>query len=113
VASNKTPLNTFRTLAYRITTTELSLDAVPVGISRIVLGAQASNLSTHPLTVTFTLVKNSIDYILLKDFEIPSNDAADLINGKLILEQGCILKIQASVDGVSNLVLSVLDTSNE
>jgi hypothetical protein len=111
--SNQTPLNTFRTLAYKIPAVELSLDAVPAGITRIILGAQASNPSTATISVTFTLRKNSIDYLILKDYQIPPNDAADLIAGKLILEQGCSLKIQASVDNVSDLILSVLDTSNE
>jgi hypothetical protein len=113
MATNRTPLNTFRTFAYRIPAVELSLDEVPAGYTRIILGAQASNSSTDPITVTFTLRKNNIDYVILKNYEIPPNDSADLIAGKLILEQGCKLKVQASVDNASDLILSILDTSNE
>jgi hypothetical protein len=110
---DQTPLNKFRTLAYRVTNSEEIVYTTPYGITTIVLGAQVSNLITDPVTITVTIVKNSVDYILLNEFEIPPNDSADITTGKLVLEEACSVKIYASENNACNLVLSALETSNE
>ena len=111
--ANQTPLNTFRTKAYQLTNTEQVLYTTPIGITTIVLGAQASNISVAPITITFTLVKNSVDYIMLNAFEIPPNDSADVTTGKLVIEEGSSVKAFASQNNSCNIILSVLETSNE
>ena len=113
MASTKTPLNKFRTLAFVVTNTDTIVSTTPVGITRIVLGAQVSNLTNAPITITFTLIKNAITYTLLNAFPVPPNDAVDVTTGKLVLEDGVVLKMISSAANSANLVLSVLDTSNE
>jgi hypothetical protein len=50
---------------------------------------------------------------LLKDFEIPANDAASAISGKLVIQTGCELKISASANSKFKLTLSILESANE
>jgi hypothetical protein len=51
--------------------------------------------------------------VLLKEFEIPVNDAVDIISGKLVIEQNAFVKAFASANNSVNLVLSILETNNE
>lgn len=107
------PLNTFRTKAYELTTSEQTLYTTPTGLTTIVLGAQASNIGNTAASVTFTLRKNNTDYVMLNAFEIPPNDAAEVTTGKLVIEEGSSVKAVVSANNTINLVLSILETSNE
>jgi len=107
------PLNTFRTRAFELTTVEQNIYTTPTGLTTIVLGAQASNIGITPATITFTLRKNNTDYVMLNAFEIPPNDAAEVTTGKLVIEEGASVKAVVSANNTINLVLSILETSNE
>jgi hypothetical protein len=111
--ANNTPLNTFKNIALELTTATTTIYTTPQGITTIVLGAMASNVGLSPTSVWFTLVKNDTDFILLKDFEIPTNDAAEITTSKLVLEEYSSVKAHAGINGTINLVFSVLETSNE
>ena len=50
---------------------------------------------------------------MLKDFEIPVNDAAEVTTGKLVIETGASITASAGANSSVNLVLSILETSNE
>lgn len=63
------PLNTFRTKAFQLTTANQTIYTTPTDLTTIVLGAQASNISNAAVTITFTLVKNAIDFIMLKELD--------------------------------------------
>jgi hypothetical protein len=107
------PLNTFRTRTFELTNTNQTIYTTPAGLTTIVLGAQASNIGSVPATVTFTLRKNNVDFIMLNAFEIPPNDAAEMTTGKLVIEEGASVSAVASANSIINLVLSILETSNE
>ena len=107
------PLNTFKTKAVELTTSTETIYITPLDITTIVLGAQASNLSNVPVSVRFTLVKNATNFIMLKDFEIPANDAAEVTTGKLVIESGASVTASAGANNSINLILSILETSNE
>ena len=113
MATAALPLNTFKTKAFELTTATASIYTTPVGVTTIVLGAQATNLVDYPVTVTFTLILNDTPFILLRNFEIPENDAADVITGKLVIPTGGTLTASAGANNGVNLVLSILETSNE
>lgn len=113
MAVNNVPLNTFLSKVYELTTSEQSLYTCPSGFSAIVLGTQASNIASQSATITFTMTKNGVDYVMLNQFEIPPNDAAEVTMGKLILEQGASVKAVVSANSSINLVLSILESSNE
>lgn len=107
------PLNNFKTRAFELTTTEQTIYLTPTGLTTIVLGAQASNIGTAAVTITFTLVKNATDFVMLKEFVIPPNDAAEVTTGKLVIEEDASVKAVVSANNAVNLVLSILETSNE
>jgi hypothetical protein len=107
------PLNTFRTKAFELTTVEQTIYTTPAGLTTIVLGAQASNIGNTAATITFTLRKNNVDYIMLNAFEIPPNDSAEVTTGKLVIEEGSLVKAVVSTDNTINLIMSILETSNE
>ena len=107
------PLNTFRTKAFELTTASQTIYTTPAGLTTIVLGAQASNISNTAATITFTLRKNSVDYVMLNAFEIPPNDSAEVTTGILVIEEGSSVKAVVSANSSINLILSILETSNE
>lgn len=113
MATAALPLNSFKTKAVELTTDTATLYTTPEGVTTIVLGAQATNIGSTPVSVRFTLVKNSTNFIMLKDFEIPVNDAAEVTTGKLVIETGASITASAGANGSVNLVLSILETSNE
>jgi hypothetical protein len=108
------PLNTFGNQAVELTTTPQVLYTAPLGITTIILGAQASNVSGGTASMTLTLVRaDTSEFILLNNFDIPVNDAAEVTTGKLVLTEGESLKAVASDTATINLILSFLETSNE
>jgi hypothetical protein len=106
------PLNTFKTEPYYLTTDNQVVYTTPLGYTTIVLGAQVSNQGTTATTVNFTLTKNGLNYVLLKEFEIPPNDAADATTGKLVIEENAYISAQAGENGLLTMILSILETSN-
>jgi hypothetical protein len=113
MATAALPLNSFKTKAVELTTDTATIYVTPEGVTTIVLGAQATNISNQPVSVRFTLVKNNTNFIMLKDFEIPVNDAAEVTTGKLVIETGASITASAGANASVNLVLSILETSNE
>ena len=107
------PLNSFKTMAFELTTSTQTIYETPADITTIVLGAQANNLGNDPVTVRFTLIKNDTNFVMLKDFEIPVNDACEVTTGKLVIETGASVTASAGANNGVNLVLSILETSNE
>lgn len=107
-------LNVFRTVTAEFTTAETTVYTAPVSYTGIVLLAQITNVTGTSGTVTVS-VTNSASTVteLLKDFEIPANDAASAISGKLVIETGCELKISASANSKFKLTLSILESANE
>jgi hypothetical protein len=107
------PLNSFKTKAFELTTSTQTIYTTPEDLTTIVLGAQANNISNGPVTVKFTLIKNDTTFVMLKDFEIPVNDACEVTTGKLVLEAGSSVTASAGANNSVNLILSILETSNE
>lgn len=105
------PLNTFRTVALPLTTTANTIYTTPNLTTTIVLMAQVSNISSDTSNVTFLHVSvSNTETELVKGFEIPPNDAASVLTGKLILETGQKIKVSAGHNGRLKLVLSLLET---
>ena len=88
------PVNKFITVAVPVAPGEQKVYEVPTGVSSILLYAQVANVGvgTYP---TATLIHrresrstgNTRDIRVIKDIEIPPNDAAILIDGRLVLEK--------------------------
>ena len=126
------PLNSFKTktkilTAFTATTATVNAYVAPIGVTSIILMAQVSNISTSSQTVSFVHSRNKpiladaqgqgaqpvgVQTYLVKEFEVPPNDAATVLGGKLILEQLDSVKAWASNSSTLQLTLSILETAN-
>lgn len=105
-------VNIFRNICADLTTTGEFLYEPPVGYSGIVLSAQVSNITSSTETFSFYIEKSSTLFSLVTDFEVPGNDAATAIIGKLVLTQGDRIFVTAGSNGTLQLVLSLLESQN-
>lgn len=122
------PLNTFKTKTTVLTTASTStVYTAPIGVTSIILMAQVANLTTQTQSFTFVHHRNrpvladaqgngaqpaNTDSIMVKDFEIPANDAGTPLTGKMIIESLDSIRAYSSNTNALQLVLSVLETAN-
>lgn len=108
-----TPLNTFKTVTAVLGVTNSVIYTAPSGITSIVLMAQVANTANDAASVTFSHLSNdSTSTELIKGYTIPVNDAASVITGKLILEEGSSVTAFASHNNRLKLTLSILESVN-
>jgi len=125
------PLNTFKTKTARVSDGVYSTSTVytaPVGVTSIILMAQISNVGTQTESVSFMHHRNrrvladaqgngaqepNVDTFLVKDFQIPAQDAANPLSGKLIIETLDSIRCIGSSTSTLQLTLSILETANE
>jgi hypothetical protein len=123
------PLNTFKTKTAILGSNSTStVYTAPVGVTSIVLMAQVANLSTGTQTLNFVHHRNrpvladaqgngaqagNVDSPLVKDFQVPANDAASVLTGKLIIESLDSIRAYSGTTGTLQLTLSILESANE
>jgi len=82
------PLNIFKTITKVASTSPVGIYTSPVGYTGVVLLAQVANISSSTYNVSLshrrTTAGISVITEIVKDFAIPGNDSASLIQGKLI-----------------------------
>jgi hypothetical protein len=106
-------LNVFKTVTTEITTTANTVYTAPSGYTGIVLMAQISNVSEQTGNVTFSITTESGTTELLKNFDVPKNDAISGTVGKLVIGTGNSVQISAGANNTLKLVLSILESANE
>ena len=114
------PLNKFLTIAVPVAPGEQTIYKAPVGTSAIVLYAQVSNVgigASYP-TVTFShrrtsvasrTVGNERNNRIVKDAEIPPNDALILVDGRLVLERTAIVADSIVLSGVQTGIGTIMN----
>lgn len=124
------PLNTFKTKTTLLTTsTGTKVYTAPVGVTAIVLMANAANISTNTThLITFSHYRNlpvlpdtqgnggqngDTTTEQVRDFPIPNNNAASLLQGKLIVESLDSIIAYADANNAIQLTLSILETANQ
>jgi hypothetical protein len=111
------PLNTYLTIAVPVAPGEQTVYTVPTGQSSILLYAQVANVgvNTYP-TVTLThrrvsssqnTVGNTRNIRIAKNIEIPPNDVAILIDGRLVLEKSAIITDSIVLSGIQSGIVAV------
>lgn len=111
------PLNTYLTIAVPVAPGEQTVYTVPTGQSAILLYAQVANVgvNTYP-TVTLThrrvsssqrTVGNTRNTRIVKNVEVPPNDVAILIDGRLVLEKSAIITDSIVLSGVQSGIVSI------
>jgi hypothetical protein len=107
-----TVLNAFKTVTVTVTDTIGNVYTCPSGYSAVVLLAQVSNLTGNTITVSGNIYQDAGNNVaLVRDASLPSNDAINLVGGRLILQTGDSFAVGASANSASQLTLSVLETS--
>ena len=89
------PVNKFLSVAVPVTPGAQKIYEVPTGTSAILLYAQVSNVGIGQSYPTVTLIHRretrstgiTRDIRIIKNIEVPPNDAAILIDGRLVLEK--------------------------
>lgn len=114
------PLNKFLTIAIPVAPGEQTIYTAPTGTSAIVLYAQVSNVGigqSYP-SVTFTHRRTSVatrtagnirNNRLIKDGEVPPNDALILIDGRLVLERTAVVSDAIVISGIQSGITTVTD----
>lgn len=111
------PLNKFITIAVPVAPGEQTVYAAPTGVSSIILYASVSNVgvNTYP-TVTFTHRRTSTasktsgnkrDTRVIKNAEIPPNDALVIIDGRLVLQRSALLRDSVLIEGVQTGITTI------
>lgn len=113
------PLNKFLTIAVPVAPGEQTVYTTPTGVSAIVLYAQVSNVgvNTYP-TVSFIHRRtstssrtsgNTRDTRVVRNAEIPPNDALVIIDGRLVLERSAVVTDSVVIQGVQSGIVTVKD----
>lgn len=106
-------INTFRTITANVTSVETTVYSAPYGITSIILMAQVANITANTQNISFTHVAaGNARTELVKNYNIPKYDAANLLTGKLIVEQNNSVVIASSSNNTFKLTMSVLESTN-
>ncbi len=106
------PVNKFVNIAVPVVPGKQKLYEVPTGTSALLLYLQVANVGigvTYP-KVTFSQQRtqrstgNSNDTRVIKDIEIPPNDAAVLVDGRLVLEKTPLVLDKIFIEGTQQQV---------
>ena len=111
------PLNKFITIAVPVSPGEQTVYTAPTGVSSIILYASVSNVgvNTYP-TMTFTHRResqatktkgNTRNIRVIKNGEIPPNDALVVIDGRLVLQRDARIKDSVIINGVQSGVTTI------
>jgi hypothetical protein len=110
------PLNTFKTITRPLLTQAQEIYVCPTGVTGIILMAQIANVGTETTQVTFTHMRQRTATELVKNYPIPPQDAANVLSGRLVLEEGDRIRVQASAgtsgDEVLKITLSLVESAN-
>lgn len=104
---------------------EVQVYQTPVGVSSVVLSFQISNVmqeaqdTEDSITIDLIIDRSGTEFFLVKEAVIPVSEALNPLSGKLVLQEGDIVKLKPLTgDGLpesseADIVLSVLENANE
>jgi hypothetical protein len=106
-------LNIFKTVTANLTITNTSVYTPPIGYSSVILLAQISNTDTaNTVQISANLGRpvGNVSTMLVRNISIPSNDAINVLTGRLIMTFGDTFEVSASANVSAQLTLSLLET---
>jgi|TARA_Y100000114_G_C11618564_1_gene258556 hypothetical protein len=108
--------NVFQTVTKVIPTSPVGIYTAPIGYTGVVLLAQAANVGDATYTVSMshqrTTAGIAVTTEVIKDLPIESSDTANLLAGKLVLEQQDSLIISSNNSTNVKFLASILETLN-
>lgn len=105
------PLNTFKSSNTTVTTSDVIAYQAPVGVSTVVLLAQFVNTGATTGSVSANLYRAGGNTEIIKNFDIPGYDAASVLTGRLVIEEGNRLYVRAN-NANFKFIFSYLETAN-
>jgi hypothetical protein len=109
-----TALNVFKTVTANLITSANVIYTTPALRTTIVLSLQVTNTSNSTANTTVYHSTAGNQYVeLCNNFDIPTNDSASILLGKLVLETGQKLVAKAGANASLRLVMSLLETAND
>jgi hypothetical protein len=109
--SNLVPLNTFKTTTVSVGTADTLVYQAPLGTATVVLLAQFATVGSGAVNVSANIYRAGVNTEIIKDFTIPLGDAASVLTGRLVLEEGNRLYCRANLASSTKLVFSYLETA--
>jgi hypothetical protein len=106
-------LNIFKTVTANLTTSSESVYTPPIGYSSVILLAQISNTNlANSVQVSARLGRpvGNVSTMLVGNITIPTDDAINVLTGRLIMNFGDTFQISASANASAQLTLSLLET---
>jgi hypothetical protein len=107
-------LNTYKTIRSLVGINTVGVYTAPQGVATIILYAQVANITSGIVTVSAYHSRASDGYDdveIIKDAKIPPNDALNVLDGRLVLETGDILKIKGESDNEMKALVSILESA--
>ena len=105
-------LNRFQTETLEVTTSNQTAYTAPTGYTSIILYAHVTNVGSAAATVTMSHVRSSTTTQIIKEGNVPVNDAFIPMDGKLVLETSDSIQVSGSANSTLKLILSILETAN-
>ena len=107
------PLNRFKTITHTLTTSAVGIYTCPPGVAALIIYGNVSNVGSGSSVRNFTVQhsRNSVDTSIVSSIGVPASDAMSFIEGRLVLETGDILKINADVNDTMKGIISVLENA--
>jgi hypothetical protein len=111
-------VNNFRTVTKVVSFNIEEIYRAPVGFVGVFLLAQCSNIGGQTQSISFFHNRNvagigTVTTEIVKNFDIPGNDTANLLPGKLVLETDDFITINGSSETDLKFLTSILETSNQ
>jgi len=106
-------LNVFKTVTAEITTSPTVIYTSPTTYTGIVLMAQVTNVTATTTAVTASYNDGATVTELLKNFDVPGNDAVAVLTGKLVIPTGKTFSVSAAANSRLKITMSILETANE
>lgn len=105
-------VNVFRTITETVGVNTVGIYTAPIAYTGVVLLAQVTNIGNVTETISFGYRRSGVDTPIIENLSIPSNDTANLLAGKLVVETGNSLTLVGSNSVTLKYISSVLETSN-
>jgi hypothetical protein len=119
IIPERIPLNFFRRVRQNVTRNPVSVYKTPGKRAAVIISAMATNLADVPRTVSAFLSTEPTApnaqpgfHTIISNFEIPPNDAVNLVINKFVITEGDDFIIQANADSSVNITLAILESYN-
>lgn len=106
-------LNVFKTVTANLTITNTAVYTPPIGYSSVILLAQISNIdvaNSVQISAQLGRTGGNVSTVLVGNITIPSDDAINVLTGRLIMTFGDTFRVSASANASAQLTLSLLET---